>query len=69
MTQPQNTIYYPDDINENESLLEYAQRKHAESEELRERVAQLKEGLSLLILTIEKNDAAFTECETMLIQI
>jgi predicted nuclease with TOPRIM domain len=69
MTQPQNTIYYPDDINENESLLEYAQRKHAESEELRERVAQLKEGLSLLILTIEKNDAAFTECEKMLIQV
>ncbi len=63
---PTFTVPYPADIDENENLMDYALRKARESEEQREQIALLKDGLRDIVLIADEPDEVTDLCSSLL---
>jgi hypothetical protein len=66
LIQPDFQLPYPSDIEDGETLREYAICIKAESEYYRERVAVLKDSISSVILPSEDKNRVIELCEIML---
>ncbi|PJC87795.1 hypothetical protein CSW98_01320 [Vibrio sp. HA2012] len=66
LPQPSYTIPYPADMAEDESLMDYALRKARESEEQREQIALLKDGLRDIVLIADEPDEVTDLCSSLL---
>jgi putative NIF3 family GTP cyclohydrolase 1 type 2 len=67
--QPNFQLPYPSDIEDGETLREYAIRTKTECEAHRERVAALKDGISSIALVSGDSDKVIEICSVLLSEV
>lgn len=66
LIQPSFTITYPDDIEENETIHDYAMRKQIEAEASRERIDALRQGIAKIAMQADNKLGIVDTCSELL---
>lgn len=69
LKHPVFTMPYPADMEEGETIRDYALRKAAKCEEQREQIAQLKDGIRDIAIQADDSEKVIDSCSTLLSEV